>query len=78
MQTFIDEDEVLQARIAELYKDKTLTDDNRVQRRVDLINERGVQLALSQLSKSTEEEKKYHKVSAHECNENVLKESRFL
>lgn len=52
MQAFIDEDEVLQARIAELYKDKTLTDDNRVQRLADLINERGVELALSQRSKS--------------------------
>ncbi|PWA67180.1 crotonase [Artemisia annua] len=51
MQAFIDEDEVLQARIAELYKDKTLTDDNKVQRLADLINERGVELALSQRRK---------------------------
>ena len=52
MQAFIDDDEVLQVRVAELYKDKTLTDNNRVQRLADLINERGVELALSQRSKS--------------------------
>lgn len=52
MQAFIDDDEVLYARVAELYKDKTLTDDDIVQRLVDLINERSEELALSQLIKS--------------------------
>ncbi|PWA36790.1 hypothetical protein CTI12_AA596490 [Artemisia annua] len=49
MQAIIDADEVLQARVAELYKDKTLTNDDRVQRLADLINARSEEVALNEL-----------------------------
>ncbi|PWA60971.1 hypothetical protein CTI12_AA377950 [Artemisia annua] len=38
MLAIIDADEVLQARVAKLYEDKTLSKDDRVQRLADLIN----------------------------------------
>ncbi|PWA86238.1 hypothetical protein CTI12_AA141440 [Artemisia annua] len=49
MQAIIDADEVLQARVAKLYKDKTLTNDDRVQRLVDLINARSEEVELADL-----------------------------
>jgi hypothetical protein len=52
MQAFIDVDEVLQARVAELYIDETLTNDDRVQRLADLITARSEELDLNELIKS--------------------------
>ncbi|PWA67679.1 hypothetical protein CTI12_AA315640 [Artemisia annua] len=56
MQVIIDADEVLQARVAELYKDKTLTNDDRVQRLADLINARSKEVELSDLINARSEE----------------------
>ncbi|PWA53259.1 hypothetical protein CTI12_AA444080 [Artemisia annua] len=56
MQAIIDADEVLQARVAKLYKDKTLTNDDRVQRLVDLINARSEEVELADLINARSEE----------------------
>ncbi|PWA59292.1 hypothetical protein CTI12_AA392130 [Artemisia annua] len=56
MQAIIDADEVLHARVAELYKDKTLTNDDRVQRLADLINARSEEVELADLINARSEE----------------------
>ncbi|PWA89849.1 reverse transcriptase domain, Reverse transcriptase zinc-binding domain protein [Artemisia annua] len=56
MQAIIDADEVLQARVAKLYKDKTLTNDDRVQRLADLINARSEEVELADLINTRSEE----------------------
>ncbi|PWA42269.1 hypothetical protein CTI12_AA546300 [Artemisia annua] len=56
MQAIIDADEVLQARDAKLYKDKTLTNDDRVQRLADLINARSGEVELADLINARSEE----------------------
>ncbi|PWA36530.1 hypothetical protein CTI12_AA599030 [Artemisia annua] len=56
MQAIIDADEVLQARVAKLYKDKTLTNDDRVQRLADLINARSEEVELADLINAKSEE----------------------
>ncbi|PWA84260.1 hypothetical protein CTI12_AA111440 [Artemisia annua] len=88
MQAIIDADDVLQARVAKLYKDKTLTNDDRVQRLADLINARSEEVELADLINARSEEvalneliqptKKSHKGSAHERNEGILNASRWL
>ncbi|PWA83606.1 hypothetical protein CTI12_AA166880 [Artemisia annua] len=45
-----------QARVAKLYKDKTLTNDDRVQRLADLINARSEEVELADLINSRSEE----------------------
>ena len=52
MQAFIDADEVLQAKIEELYNDETVNADDRVQRLADLISARYEELTLNELIKS--------------------------
>ncbi|PWA73285.1 hypothetical protein CTI12_AA262540 [Artemisia annua] len=56
MQAIIDANEVLQARVAKLYKDKTLTNDDRVQRLADLINARSEEVGLVDLINARSEE----------------------
>ncbi|PWA66555.1 hypothetical protein CTI12_AA324850 [Artemisia annua] len=56
MQAIIDADEVLQARVANLYNDKTLTNDDRVQRLADLINARSEEVELADLINARSEE----------------------
>ncbi|PWA41134.1 hypothetical protein CTI12_AA556230 [Artemisia annua] len=56
MQAIIDADEVLKARVAELYTDKTLTNDDRVQRLADLINTRSEEVELADLINPRSEE----------------------
>ncbi|PWA44388.1 hypothetical protein CTI12_AA525840 [Artemisia annua] len=56
MLAIIDADEVLQARVAKIYEDKTLSKDDRVQRLADLINARSQEVELADLSNSRSEE----------------------
>ncbi|PWA67741.1 hypothetical protein CTI12_AA315280 [Artemisia annua] len=56
MQAIIDADEVLQDRVAKVYKDKTLTNDDRVQRLADLINARSEEVELADLINARSEE----------------------
>ncbi|PWA89665.1 hypothetical protein CTI12_AA099850 [Artemisia annua] len=56
MHALIDADEVLQARVEELYKDKTLTNDDRVQRLVDLINARSEEVEFADSINARSEE----------------------
>ncbi|PWA56696.1 hypothetical protein CTI12_AA416280 [Artemisia annua] len=56
MQAIIDANEVLQARVAKLYNDKTLTNDDRVQRLADLINARSEEVKLADLINARSEE----------------------
>ncbi|PWA51303.1 hypothetical protein CTI12_AA350750 [Artemisia annua] len=53
---FMDEKRRSKARVAKLYKDKTLTNDDRVQRLADLINARSEEVELADLINARSEE----------------------